>query len=142
MTVRVGVNGFGRIGRNFWRAVRAGGYDIEIVAFNDLGDVATMAHLLKYDSVQGPLAAEVRVTGEGISVDGKVIKALAERDPGKLPWGDLGVDVVIESTGFFTDAAKAKAHLDRGAKKVIISAPAKNEDVTIVLGVNEDAYDP
>ncbi|HEX3785443.1 MAG TPA: type I glyceraldehyde-3-phosphate dehydrogenase [Pseudonocardiaceae bacterium] len=142
MTVRVGVNGFGRIGRNFWRAVRSGGHDIEIVAFNDLGDVATMAHLLKYDSVQGPLAAEVRVTGEGISVDGKVIKALAERDPGKLPWGDLGVDVVIESTGFFTDAAKARAHVDEGgAKKVIISAPAKGEDLTVVFGVNDGDYD-
>ncbi len=142
MTVRVGVNGFGRIGRNFWRAVRSGGHDIEIVAFNDLGDVATMAHLLKYDSVQGPLNAEVRVTGEGISVDGKVIRALAERDPGKLPWGDLGVDVVIESTGFFTDAAKARAHVDEGgAKKVIISAPAKGEDLTVVFGVNDGDYD-
>ncbi len=142
MTVRVGVNGFGRIGRNFFRAVRAGGHDIEIVAFNDLGDVATMAHLLKYDSILGRLDADVQVTDEGISVDGKVIKALAERDPGKLPWKDLGVDVVVESTGFFTDATKARAHVDEGgAKKVIISAPAKNEDLTVVIGANEDKFD-
>ncbi|HEY4022218.1 MAG TPA: type I glyceraldehyde-3-phosphate dehydrogenase [Pseudonocardiaceae bacterium] len=142
MTVRVGVNGFGRIGRNFWRAVRAGGYDIEIVAFNDLGDVTTMAHLLKYDSIQGPLHADVQVTDKGITVDGKLITALAERDPGKLPWKDLGVDVVIESTGFFTDAAKARAHVDEGgAKKVIISAPAKGEDLTVVFGVNDGDYD-
>lgn len=142
MTVRVGVNGFGRIGRNFFRAVRAGGHDIEIVAFNDLGDVNTMAHLLKYDSILGRLDADVQVTDEGISVDGKVIKALAERDPGKLPWKDLGVDVVVESTGFFTDATKARAHVDEGgAKKVIISAPAKNEDLTVVIGANEDKFD-
>jgi len=142
VTVRVGVNGFGRIGRNFWRAVRSGGYDVEIVAFNDLGDVATMAHLLKYDSIQGTLAAEVAVTGEGISVNGKVIKALAERDPGKLPWADLGVDVVIESTGFFTNAESARKHVDEGgAKKVIISAPAKGEDLTVVFGVNDSDYD-
>lgn len=142
MTVRVGVNGFGRIGRNFFRAVRAGGHDIEIVAFNDLGDVATMAHLLKYDSILGRLDADVQVTDEGISVDGKVIKALAERDPGKLPWKDLGVDVVVESTGFFTDATKARSHVDEGgAKKVIISAPAKNEDLTVVIGANEEKFD-
>ncbi|MFD9705973.1 type I glyceraldehyde-3-phosphate dehydrogenase [Lentzea sp. NPDC059081] len=142
MTVRVGVNGFGRIGRNFFRAVRAGGHDIEIVAFNDLGDVATMAHLLKYDSILGRLDADVQVTDEGISVDGKVIKALAERDPGKLPWKDLGVDVVVESTGFFTDATKARAHVDEGgAKKVIVSAPAKNEDLTVVIGANEEKFD-
>jgi glyceraldehyde 3-phosphate dehydrogenase len=142
VTVRVGVNGFGRIGRNFFRAVRAGGHDIEIVAFNDLGDVNTMAHLLKYDSILGRLDADVQVTDEGISVDGKVIKALAERDPGKLPWKDLGVDVVVESTGFFTDATKARAHVDEGgAKKVIISAPAKNEDLTVVIGANEEKYD-
>ncbi|WP_089958425.1 type I glyceraldehyde-3-phosphate dehydrogenase [Lentzea xinjiangensis] len=142
MTVRVGVNGFGRIGRNFWRAVKASGHDIEIVAFNDLGDVATMAHLLKYDSILGRLDADVQVTEEGISVDGKVIKALAERDPGALPWKDLGVDVVVESTGFFTDATAARKHVDEGgAKKVIISAPAKGEDLTIVLGANEDKYD-
>jgi glyceraldehyde 3-phosphate dehydrogenase len=142
VTVRVGVNGFGRIGRNFWRAVQAGGHDIEIVAFNDLGDVATMAHLLKYDSVLGVLGAEVTVTDEGIVVDGKTIKALAERDPGKLPWKDLGVDVVIESTGFFTKGADARKHVDEGgAKKVIISAPAKGEDLTVVLGVNDSEYD-
>src|ERR1700760_4387460 len=142
VTVRVGVNGFGRIGRNFFRAVKASGHDIEIVAFNDLGDVATMAHLLKYDSIQGVLPAEVKATDEGISVDGKVIKGFAERDPGKLPWADLGVDVVIESTGFFTNAKDARKHVDEGgAKKVIISAPAKGEDLTVVLGVNEDAYD-
>jgi glyceraldehyde 3-phosphate dehydrogenase len=142
VTVRVGVNGFGRIGRNFFRAVRAGGHDIEIVAFNDLGDVATMAHLLKYDSILGRLDADVQVTDEGISVDGKVIKALAERNPGALPWKDLGVDVVVESTGFFTDATKARAHVDEGgAKKVIISAPAKNEDLTVVIGANEDKFD-
>jgi glyceraldehyde 3-phosphate dehydrogenase len=136
------VNGFGRIGRNFWRAVEAGGHDIEIVAFNDLGDVATMAHLLKYDSILGRLPQEVSVSDEGIVVGGKTIKALAERDPGKLPWKDLGVDVVVESTGFFTNAADARKHVDEGgAKKVIISAPAKGEDLTIVLGANEDKYD-
>jgi glyceraldehyde 3-phosphate dehydrogenase len=142
VTVRVGVNGFGRIGRSFWRAVRSSGHDIEVVAFNDLGDVATMAHLLKYDSVQGVLGEDVRATDEGIQVDGKTIKGFAERDPGKLPWADLGVDVVIESTGFFTNAKDARKHVDEGgAKKVIISAPAKGEDLTVVLGVNDDAYD-
>jgi glyceraldehyde 3-phosphate dehydrogenase len=142
VTVRVGVNGFGRIGRNFWRAVQASGHDIEIVAFNDLGDVATMAHLLKYDSILGRLPEEVSVSDEGIVVGGKTIKALAERDPGKLPWKDLGVDVVVESTGFFTNAADARKHVDEGgAKKVIISAPAKGEDLTVVLGANEDKYD-
>ncbi|EHK85321.1 type I glyceraldehyde-3-phosphate dehydrogenase [Saccharomonospora azurea] len=141
MTVRVGVNGFGRIGRNFFRAVQASGHDIEIVAFNDLGDVATMAHLLKYDSILGRLDADVSVSDEGIVVGGKTIKALAEKDPAKLPWGDLGVDVVVESTGFFTKAEAAKAHIDGGAKKVIISAPAKGEDLTVVLGVNDSEYD-
>ncbi|ONI74859.1 type I glyceraldehyde-3-phosphate dehydrogenase [Actinosynnema sp. ALI-1.44] len=142
MTVRVGVNGFGRIGRNFWRAVDASDHDIEIVAFNDLGDVATMAHLLKYDSILGRLPYDVSVSDEGIVVDGKTIKALAERDPGKLPWKDLGVDVVVESTGFFTNAADARKHVDEGgAKKVIISAPAKGEDLTVVLGANEGKYD-
>ncbi|MBB4909051.1 type I glyceraldehyde-3-phosphate dehydrogenase [Actinophytocola algeriensis] len=142
MTVRVGVNGFGRIGRNFWRAVQASEHDIEIVAFNDLGDVATMAHLLKYDSVLGRLPVEVKATDEGISVDGKTIKAFAERDPGKLPWKDLGVDVVIESTGFFTKGDDARKHVDEGgAKKVIISAPAKGEDLTVVIGANEHLYD-
>ena len=142
MTVRVGVNGFGRIGRNFWRAVQASEHDIEIVAFNDLGDVGTMAHLLKYDSVLGRLPFEVKATDEGISVDGKTIKAFAERDPGKLPWKDLGVDVVIESTGFFTKGDDARKHVDEGgAKKVIISAPAKGEDLTVVIGANEHLYD-
>ncbi|KAA5831941.1 type I glyceraldehyde-3-phosphate dehydrogenase [Saccharopolyspora hirsuta] len=142
MTVRVGINGFGRIGRNFWRAATASDHDIEIVAANDLGDVATMAHLLKYDSILGRLDQEVKVTGDGIEVGGKLIKILAERDPGKLPWGDLGVDVVVESTGFFTNAADARKHVDEGgAKKVIISAPAKGEDLTVVLGVNDDKYD-
>ncbi|GAA2807926.1 type I glyceraldehyde-3-phosphate dehydrogenase [Saccharopolyspora taberi] len=142
MTVRVGINGFGRIGRNFWRAATASEHDIEIVAANDLGDVATMAHLLKYDSILGRVEQDVKVTGEGIEVGGKLIKILAERDPGKLPWGDLGVDVVVESTGFFTNAADARKHVDEGgAKKVIISAPAKGEDLTVVLGVNDDLYD-
>jgi len=142
VTVRVGVNGFGRIGRNFWRAAAASKHDIEIVAFNDLGDVATMAHLLKYDSVLGRLPYEVTATDEGIEVDGKVIKAFAERDPGKLPWKDLGVDVVIESTGFFTKGDDARKHVDEGgAKKVIISAPAKGEDLTVVIGANEHLYD-
>ncbi|MEV4570820.1 type I glyceraldehyde-3-phosphate dehydrogenase [Nonomuraea sp. NPDC049419] len=142
MSIRVGVNGFGRIGRNFWRAVAASGKDIEIVAVNDLTDVATLAHLLKYDSILGRLPYEVKAGGDEITVDGKSIKVFAERDPGKLPWGDLGVDVVVESTGLFTDATKAKVHADNGAKKVIISAPAKNEDITLVLGVNDGAYDP
>jgi glyceraldehyde 3-phosphate dehydrogenase len=142
VTVRVGINGFGRIGRNFWRAVAAGDYDIEIVAANDLGDVETMAHLLRFDSVLGPLPGEVTVTGNGISVDGKELRILAERDPGALPWGDLGVDVVVESTGFFTKAEDARKHVDSaGARKVIISAPAKGEDLTVVLGVNDSAYD-
>ncbi len=142
VTVRVGINGFGRIGRNFWRAVAAEGHDIEIVAANDLGDVATMAHLLAYDSVGGRLGKEVNVVDDGIEIDGKTLKILAERDPGALPWGDLGVDIVIESTGFFTDADKARAHVDQGgARKVIISAPAKGEDLTVVLGANEDQYD-
>jgi glyceraldehyde 3-phosphate dehydrogenase len=142
VTIRVGVNGFGRIGRNFWRAAQQSRHDIEIVAFNDLGDVATMAHLLQYDSILGVLPQKVRHTEDGIDVGGHTIKALAERDPAKLPWKDLGVDIVIESTGFFTNATDAKKHIDGGAKKVIISAPAKNEDITIVLGVNDGAYDP
>jgi glyceraldehyde 3-phosphate dehydrogenase len=142
VTVRVGINGFGRIGRNFWRAVQAGGHDIEVVAFNDLGNVATMAHLLKYDSVLGRLSEDVHVTDDGIAVGGKTIKALAERDPGALPWGALGVDVVLESTGFFTNAKDARKHVDEGgAKKVIISAPAKDEDLTVVLGVNDARLD-
>jgi glyceraldehyde 3-phosphate dehydrogenase len=142
VTVRVGINGFGRIGRNFWRAVAAGGHDIDIVAANDLGDVPTMAHLLRYDSVLGPLHREVTLSDNGIVVDGKELRILAERDPGALPWGDLGVDVVIESTGFFTKAADARKHVDQGgAKKVIISAPASGEDLTIVLGANDSRYD-
>src|SRR6188472_424049 len=140
MTVRVGINGFGRIGRNFFRAVAASGADIEIVAANDLGDLKTMAHLLKYDSILGRYPAEVSVVDGGIQIGDQTLKILAEKDPAQLPWKDLGVDVV-ESTGFFTDATKAKAHLDGGAKKVIISAPASNEDVTIVMGVNHTSYD-
>ena len=144
MTIRVGINGFGRIGRNFWRAanVADGDRGIEIVAANDLGDVATMAHLLKYDSVNGKLPYDVSVSGDTIRVGDQSIKILAERDPAKLPWGDLGVDVVIESTGRFTTGPAARAHIEAGAKKVIISAPAKEEDITIVMGVNDDAYDP
>ena len=142
MTVRVGINGFGRIGRNFFRAVSASGADIDLVAANDLGDIPTMAHLLKYDSVLGRLGQPVTVTSDGIKVGDHTIKILAERDPANLPWADLGVDVVIESTGFFTKAADARKHVDAGgAKKVIISAPAKDEDVTIVMGVNDGAYD-
>jgi glyceraldehyde 3-phosphate dehydrogenase len=141
VTVRVGINGFGRIGRNFFRAVQAQGADIEVVAVNDLTDNKTLAHLLKYDSILGRFPAEVSYDEQNITVGGKSIRALAERDPAALPWGDLGVDVVIESTGFFTDAEKARAHLRGGAKKVIISAPAKNEDLTIVMGVNDGDYD-
>jgi glyceraldehyde 3-phosphate dehydrogenase len=138
---RVGINGFGRIGRNFFRAALERSGDFEIVAFNDLGDVPTMAHLLRHDSVLGPFHGEVKVEGSSLVVDGKELKGLAERDPANLPWGDLGVDVVIESTGFFTDRASAQKHLDAGAKKVIISAPATDPDVTLVLGVNDDQYD-
>jgi len=143
MTVRVGINGFGRIGRNFFRAVRASGLDIEIVGVNDLSDNAVLAHLLKYDTILGVLDAEVSAGDGEIKVGDQVIKAFAERDPANLKWGDLGVDVVVESTGFFTDATKARTHVDAGgAKKVIISAPASNEDATIVMGVNEGIYDP
>jgi glyceraldehyde 3-phosphate dehydrogenase len=143
VSVRVGINGFGRIGRNFWRAVHAGGGgDIEIVAANDLGDLATCAHLLKYDTVLGTLAVDVEVEGDAIRVGNHSIKMLAEKDPAALPWGDLGVDVVIESTGRFTSAPDAAKHLAGGARKVIISAPAKGEDITIVMGVNDDRYDP
>ena len=144
MTIRVGINGFGRIGRNYWRAVNAseGDRGIEIVAANDLGDIATMAHLLKYDTVLGTLPIDVSVSGDTIRADDKTIKILAEPNPARLPWRDLGVDVVIESTGRFTKADDARAHLDAGAKKVIISAPAKGEDITIVMGVNDDTYDP
>jgi glyceraldehyde 3-phosphate dehydrogenase len=143
VAVRVGINGFGRIGRNFWRAVHAGaGAGLEIVAANDLGDVATMAHLLKYDTVLGSLPEDVTVSGGGIRVGQDTIKILAERDPAALPWEELGVDVVIESTGRFTNGADARKHLEAGARKVIISAPAKDEDITIVMGVNDDSYDP
>ncbi|CAM5388823.1 Glyceraldehyde-3-phosphate dehydrogenase OS=Streptomyces alboniger OX=132473 GN=gap PE=3 SV=1 [Streptomyces alboniger] len=142
MTVRVGINGFGRIGRNVFRAVAARNADLEIVAVNDLGDVPTMAHLLTYDSVLGRFPEEVTAEPDAIRVGDRRVKVLAERDPAKLPWGDLGVDVVIESTGIFTKAEKARAHIDGGAKKVIIAAPASDEDVTIVLGVNDDIYDP
>ena len=141
MTIRVGINGFGRIGRNFFRAVMASGADIQIVGVNDLTDNATLAHLLKYDSILGRLGHEVKSTADEITVGGQSFHAMAERDPSKLGWGALGADIVIESTGIFTDATKAKAHIDAGAKKVIISAPAKNEDVTIVMGVNHDKYD-
>ncbi|GAB3766439.1 glyceraldehyde 3-phosphate dehydrogenase [Nocardioides ginsengisegetis] len=142
MTVRVGINGFGRIGRNFFRAVRASGLDIEIVGVNDLTDNAVLAHLLKYDTILGRLDADVTSTDDAIVVGGKEIKAFAERNPADLKWGELGVDIVVESTGFFTDATKARAHVDAGAKKVIISAPASNEDITVVMGVNHTDYDP
>ncbi|WP_395106371.1 type I glyceraldehyde-3-phosphate dehydrogenase [Actinomadura sp. SCN-SB] len=142
MTIRVGINGFGRIGRNFYRALKASGADIEVVAVNDLTDNASLAQLLKYDSILGRFPEEVTATADEIVVGGTPIKVFEQRDPANLKWGELGVDVVVESTGFFTDATKAKVHADNGAKKVIISAPAKNEDVTLVLGVNDDAYDP
>ncbi len=142
MTVRVGINGFGRIGRNFFRAVKASGQDIEFVAFNDLGDVPTMAHLLKYDSVLGRFPGTVEVDGTSIVVDGTALTGFAERDPAAIKWGDAGIDVVIESTGLFTKAADARKHVDSGgAKKVIISAPASGEDLTVVMGVNDDSYD-
>jgi glyceraldehyde 3-phosphate dehydrogenase len=142
VAIRVGINGFGRIGRNFFRAHLQRGGDFEVVAANDLGDAATMAHLLKYDSVLGPLGKEVSAGDGTISVENHEIKILAERDPANLGWGELGVDVVIESTGLFTTREDAGKHLEAGAKKVVISAPATDPDVTIVLGVNEDAYEP
>ncbi|MER6468424.1 type I glyceraldehyde-3-phosphate dehydrogenase [Streptomyces collinus] len=142
MTVRIGINGFGRIGRNVFRAVAARGSELEIVAVNDLGDVDTMAHLLAYDSILGRFPEEIAAEPGAIRVGSRTVKVLAERDPAALPWGDLGVDLVIESTGIFTDAARARAHIDGGAKKVVIAAPASGEDLTVVLGVNEDAYDP
>jgi glyceraldehyde 3-phosphate dehydrogenase len=141
MPLRVGINGFGRIGRNLFRAAQAKNADIEWVAVNDLTDSKTLAHLLKYDSILGPYPGTVEVSDSGIVVDGRELKVLAERDPAALPWGDLGVDVVIESTGFFTKRADAAKHLEAGAKKVIISAPASDEDITVVLGVNFDKYD-
>src|SRR5436190_2475709 len=142
MAIRVGINGFGRIGRNFFRAHLQRGGDFEVVAANDLGDGEMMAYLLRYDSVLGPLGKEVEAEDGKISVEGKEIQLLAERDPASLPWGDLGVDLVIESTGFFTKRDGAEKHLEAGARKVIISAPATDPDVTLVLGVNEDHYDP
>ncbi|MFG3189381.1 type I glyceraldehyde-3-phosphate dehydrogenase [Streptomyces omiyaensis] len=142
MTIRVGINGFGRIGRNYFRALLEQGADIEVVAVNDLGDTATTAHLLKYDTILGRLKAEVSHTADTITVDGHTIKVLSERDPADIPWGDLGVDIVIESTGIFTKREDAAKHLAGGAKKVLISAPAKDEDITIVMGVNQEKYDP
>jgi len=142
MTIRVGINGFGRIGRNFFRAARAAGADVEVVAVNDLTSSEINAHLLKYDSTHGTLADEVKVTGDGIAVGSTSIKVFAERDPKALPWGEIGVDVVIESTGIFTDRAAAAAHLEAGAPRVIISAPAADVDATFVVGVNDDTFDP
>lgn len=142
MSVKIGINGFGRIGRNFFRAALAQGADLEIVAVNDLTDNKTLAHLLKYDSVGGVLDAEISYDDDSITVNGKQIKAFADRDPANLPWGELGIDIVIESTGFFTKAEAAKKHIDAGAKKVIISAPGTGVDATFVMGVNEDSYDP
>jgi glyceraldehyde 3-phosphate dehydrogenase len=142
MTVKVGINGFGRIGRNFIRAAKRQGADLDFVAVNDITDSKTLAHLLKYDSVLGTLDADVAVSDEGIRVDGDELKVLAERDPGALPWKELGAEIVIESTGLFTDRESAQKHLEAGAQKVIVSAPAKGDDITIVLGVNQDDYDP
>lgn len=140
MTTKVGINGFGRIGRLVFRAM-ANDPELEVIAVNDLGDIPTMAHLLKYDSIHGRAFDKVEVTEDGFVADGRVVKVLSEHEPANLPWGELGVDIVIESTGFFTDGTKAAAHLEAGAKKVIISAPAKNEDITIVMGVNDNEYD-
>ncbi|MCU1532559.1 MAG: glyceraldehyde-3-phosphate dehydrogenase [Arthrobacter sp.] len=142
MTTRIGINGFGRIGRNYFRAALAQGADLEIVAVNDLTSPEALAHLLKYDSVGGRLSETIEVKDGNIVVNGNIIKVLAERDPAKLPWGELGVDIVIESTGFFTKASDAQKHIDAGAKKVLISAPASDEDITIVMGVNHELYDP
>ena len=141
MSFKVGINGFGRIGRNFFRAVAKRGADIEIVSVNDITEPGVLAHLLKYDSIHGVLDAEVKATGDGIAIDGKELRVTAERDPANLPWKELGVDLVVESTGLFTDREKAAKHLDAGARKVIISAPAKGEDITIVMGVNDQDYD-
>ncbi|MEX2315378.1 MAG: glyceraldehyde 3-phosphate dehydrogenase NAD-binding domain-containing protein, partial [Thermomicrobiales bacterium] len=143
MAARIAINGFGRIGRQVYKAMHhLYGDELQIVAANDLGDLNTMAHLLKYDSTYGIFEGDIEVGDNSIIVDGSELKLFAERDPSNLPWGELGVDIVIESTGFFTDASRAKAHREAGAKKVIISAPANNEDITIVLGVNDDQYDP
>jgi glyceraldehyde 3-phosphate dehydrogenase len=141
MAVKVGVNGFGRIGRNFFRAVKQRGADIDFVAVNDITDSPTLAHLLKYDSVLGRYDGEVKATADGIEVDGDTLRVTAERDPAALPWKELGAEIVIESTGLFTERDKAQLHLEAGAQKVIISAPAKDEDITIVMGVNSDLYD-
>lgn len=142
MSVKIGINGFGRIGRNYFRAALAKGSDLEIVAVNDLTDNKTLAHLLKYDSIAGRLDGDVELDGDQIIVNGKAIKVLEDRDPANLPWGDLGVDIVIESTGFFTKADDARKHINAGAKKVLISAPANGEDATFVMGVNHESYDP
>jgi glyceraldehyde 3-phosphate dehydrogenase len=142
MGIRVGINGFGRIGRNFFRAQHSLGSDLEIVALNDLGDAKTMAHLLRYDSNLGPFEGEVELADGVLRASGEEVRMLSERDPAALPWGELGVDVVLESTGFFTDREGAQKHLDAGAKKVVISAPATDPDLTVVLGVNDDQYDP
>jgi glyceraldehyde 3-phosphate dehydrogenase len=141
VSTRIGINGFGRIGRNFFRAIRAQGAALDVVAVNDIMDPATAAHLLKYDSIFGRMSEEIKVTDDGFSVDSDDVKVLSERDPADLPWGELGADIVIESTGLFTERADADKHLSAGAKKVIISAPAKGEDATIVMGVNDDSYD-
>jgi len=142
MSIRVGINGFGRIGRNFFRAVKASGADVDFVAANDLGSLDTMAHLLAHDTVAGRYPGTIKVVDDGIEVDGDTVKILAERDPAQLPWGDLGVDVVVESTGFFTSREKAAAHVEAGAPRVIVSAPATNADATFVVGVNDDTFDP
>src|ERR671920_694543 len=142
MALKAGINGFGRIGRNVFRAAHAAGADIDWVGVNDITDTKTLAHLLKYDSILGPFPGEVDFTDDSLIVDGDELKVFAERDPAALPWGDVGADVVIESTGFFTKRDDAAKHLSAGAKKVIISAPATDPDVTLVLGVNDDAYDP
>ena len=142
MTIRVGINGFGRIGRNFFRAARAAGADVEVVAVNDLTSPEINAHLLKYDSTHGVLDDEVKVTGDGIAIGSTTMKVFAERDPSALPWGEVGVDVVVESTGIFTDRDKAAAHIEAGAPRVIISAPATGADATFVVGVNDDTFDP
>ena len=142
MTVRVGINGFGRIGRNFFRAAKQQGAYIDFVVVNDLGSLTTMAHLLANDSVMGRFGGSIKAVDGGIDVDGDVLKVLAERDPKNLPWGDLGVDVVVESTGFFTDRDKAAAHLEAGAPTVIVSAPSSGADATFVYGVNHTDYDP
>jgi len=142
MTVKIGVNGFGRIGRNFFRAAKQRGAALDFVAVNDITDAATLAHLLKYDSVLGRYPGDVRVSDNGITVDGDELRVLAERDPAALPWKELGAEIVIESTGLFTDREKAAKHIEAGAQKVVISAPAKGEDLTVVLGVNDASYDP